>query len=97
MRTAVDGLGSDALQLLASSSQSTEATLAALINDLGRTGGAAADPQRFPPHRGARRARGHGMFLLEHRPPQLHVVLATRTESPLPLACTRGQLGLADE
>ena len=33
-------------------------------------------------------------FLLEHRPPQLHVVLATRTDPPLPLARMRagGQL-----
>ena len=35
MRTAVDGLGSDALQLLSSSSPSTEAALATLLNDLG--------------------------------------------------------------
>jgi len=33
MRTAMDGLGSDALQLLASSSSSTEAALAALLNE----------------------------------------------------------------
>ena len=33
-------------------------------------------------------------FLLEHQPPQLHVVLATRTDPPLPLARmrARGQL-----
>src|SRR2546425_1249752 len=30
-------------------------------------------------------------FLLEHRPPQLHLVLATRQDPPLPLARLRGQ------
>ena len=29
-------------------------------------------------------------FLLNHRPPQLHVVLATRTDPPLPLARMQG-------
>jgi LuxR family maltose regulon positive regulatory protein len=34
----------------------------------------------------------HGLtFLLEHRPPQLHVVLATRVDPPLPLARLRAR------
>jgi LuxR family maltose regulon positive regulatory protein len=35
-------------------------------------------------------------FLLEHRPPQLHVVLATRTDPPLPLARMRARGQLAE-
>ena len=94
MRTAVDGLGSDALQLLASSSPSTEAALAALLNDLG---GRPEDLLLILDDYHLIEAPDvhEGMtFLLEHRPPQLHVVLATRTDPPLPLARmrARGQL-----
>jgi ATP/maltotriose-dependent transcriptional regulator MalT len=94
MRTAVDGLGSDALQLLSSSTPSTEAALAALLNDL------AGRPEDLllildDYHLIEAPEVHEGMiFLLEHRPPQLHVVLATRTDPPLPLARmrARGQL-----
>jgi len=95
MRTAVDGLGSDALQLLSSSSSpSTEAALAALLNDL------SGRPEELllildDYHLIEAPDVHEGMtFLLEHRPPQLHVVLATRTDPPLPLARmrARGQL-----
>ena len=94
MRTAVDGLGSDALQLLASSSPSTEAALAALLNDLG---GRPEDLLLILDDYHLIEAPDvhEGMtFLLEHQPPQLHVVLATRTDPPLPLARmrARGQL-----
>ena len=94
MRTAVDGLGSDALQLLSSSSPSTEAALAALLNDLG---GRPEDLLLILDDYHLIEAPDvhEGMtFLLEHRPPQLHVVLATRTDPPLPLARmrARGQL-----
>lgn len=97
MRTVRDGLGSDALQLLASSSSSsssTEATLAALLNDLG--GRSEELLLILDDYHLIEAPDVHeGMtFLLEHRPPQLHVVLATRTDPPLPLARmrARGQL-----
>ena len=35
-------------------------------------------------------------FLLEHRPPQLHVVLASRSDPPLPLARLRARGELAE-
>ncbi|HEY6742464.1 MAG TPA: helix-turn-helix transcriptional regulator, partial [Lapillicoccus sp.] len=91
MRAAVDGLGSDALQLLLSSSPSTEAALASLINDLG---GRPDDLLLILDDYHLVEAPGvhEGMtFLLEHRPPQLHVVLATRTDPPLPLARLRAR------
>ncbi len=94
MRTAVDGLGSDALQLLAASSPATEAALASVLNDLAARAGdllLVLDDYHLVEapdvHEGM-------TFLLEHQPPQLHVVLATRTDPPLPLARmrARGQL-----
>ena len=94
IRTAVPGVGSEASQLLASSPPAVDAALAALLNDLGGLpDGPAAGARRLPPRRRARGARGMA-FLLEHQPPQLHVVLATRSDPPLPLARmrARGQL-----
>jgi LuxR family maltose regulon positive regulatory protein len=91
MRAAVDGLGSDALQLLLSSSPSTEAAVASLINDLG---GRPDDLLMILDDYHLVEAPDvhEGMtFLLEHRPPQLHVVLATRTDPPLPLARMRAR------
>ena len=39
----------------------------------------------------------HGMaFLLEHLPPQIHVVIATRADPPLPLARLRGRAELVE-
>ena len=91
MRTAVDGVGSDALQLLASPSPSTEPALAALVNDLG---GREEDLLLvLDDYHVVEAPEVHeGMtFLLEHRPPQLHVVLASRTDPPLPLARMRAR------
>ena len=73
----------------------TEAALAALLNDLD------ALPERpacwsWTTTTSSRRREMHdGMaFLLEHLPPQLHLVIATRADPPLPLAAlrARGQL-----
>jgi len=94
IRAAVDGLGADALHLLAAATPSTDAALAALLNDVG-------DRQQelllvLDDYHLIEATEVHeGMaFLLEHRPPRLHVVLATRADPPLPLARlrARGQL-----
>ena len=93
---ATDGVGAGALQLLASSSPSTEAALAALLNDLNELPKdlvLVLDDYHLieapEVHEGMR-------FLLEHQPPQLHVVLATRVDPPLPLARMRAQCQLVE-
>ncbi|HEY2042393.1 MAG TPA: hypothetical protein VGH11_06915, partial [Jatrophihabitans sp.] len=94
IQTAVDGVGNAALQLLASSSPAIDAALAALLNDLD---GLSTDLVLVLDdyHLVETPAVHDGMtFLLEHQPRQLHVVLATRSDPPLPLAQlrARGQL-----
>ncbi len=91
MRMAMDGLGVEPLQLLASSTESAEAALAALLNDLHRL------PKDLllvlDDYHVITSPEVHdGMtFLLEHQPPQLHLVLATRADPPLPLARMRAR------
>jgi LuxR family transcriptional regulator, maltose regulon positive regulatory protein len=94
MQTAVAGVGEAALQVLESSSPATDAALLALLNDVE---GLSTDlvlvlddyhlVDTSEVHQGMR-------FLLEHQPRQLHVVLATRADPPLPMAQmrARGQL-----
>ena len=94
MQSAVAGIGEGALQVLASSSPSMDAALSALLNDLD---GLSVDLvlvlddyhliDSGEIHAGM-------VFLLEHPPPRLHVVLATRADPPLPMAQlrARGQL-----
>ncbi|GLZ48296.1 helix-turn-helix transcriptional regulator [Actinomycetospora sp. NBRC 106375] len=86
------GVGEEALELLASSPStpsSTESALVAALNDVGGTDRdlvLALDDLHLVTapevHEGL-------AFLLEHRPPQLHLVLATRVDPPLPLARRR--------
>ena len=93
---AQDGVGADALALLTASSSSTDAALSALLNDLD---GLSTDlvlvlddyhlVEATEVHDGLR-------FLLDHQPPTLHVVLATRADPPLPLAKLRADGRLAE-
>ena len=90
----VTGVGGEALGLLGSSPPATQAALAALLNDLGgseRDLLLVLDDYHLID---APDVHGGMAFLLEHQPPQLHVLLATRTDPPLPLARmrARGQL-----
>jgi LuxR family maltose regulon positive regulatory protein len=94
MQTAMDGVGAAALQLLASSSASPEAALPALLNDLNGLSKdllLVLDDYHLIEAPEVREAMA---FLVEHQPPQLHLVLATRADPPLPLARmrARGQL-----
>jgi LuxR family maltose regulon positive regulatory protein len=94
MRAAVPGLGDAALQLLASSSPPTEATLAALLNEvegLSNNLVLALDDYHVIE---APEVHERMTFVLEHQPPQLHLFIATRADPPLPMAQirARGQL-----
>ncbi|MDT4949668.1 MAG: hypothetical protein QOJ37_2263 [Pseudonocardiales bacterium] len=91
MQAATGDVGDGASQLLASSSPPTEAELAALLNDLNNLSKdllLVLDDY----HLIEAPAVHDGMtFLLEHQPPRLHLVLATRADPPLPLARMRGR------
>jgi LuxR family transcriptional regulator, maltose regulon positive regulatory protein len=91
LSTATDVVGSGTLQQLASASPSTEAALANLVNDL----------HRLPTHLvlvlddyhlvTAPEVHEAVTFLLEHQPPELHLVLATRADPALPLPRMRAR------
>jgi LuxR family transcriptional regulator, maltose regulon positive regulatory protein len=91
---AVEDVGGEALGLLSASPPAVEAALAALLNDVG--GGPRDILLVLDDYHLVDAPEVHeGMaFLLEHQPPQLHVILATRTDPPLPLPRmrARGQL-----
>ncbi len=94
MAPAVDGIGTNALRLLASSPSSVESALAALLNDLdGLTGELILVLDDYHLIDAAEVHEGMA-FLLEHQPARLHLVIATRVDPPLPLARmrSRGQL-----
>ena len=88
---AADGVGESASALLNSATPSTEAALNELINDIGSMPGdlvLVLDDY----HLIEAAAVDEGMtFLLEHHPPQLHLVLATRADPRLPLARLRAR------
>jgi LuxR family maltose regulon positive regulatory protein len=92
LRTADPDVGENALSLLRSAQPPpTEAVLATLLNDLN------ALPNEIvfvldDYHLIEAREIQDGMaFLLEHLPPQVHLLLASRADPPLPLARWRGR------
>ncbi|MCU1450307.1 MAG: ATP-dependent transcriptional regulator, MalT-like, LuxR family [Acidimicrobiales bacterium] len=95
LRTAVPGIGASALALLSSQS-SIAAALAALLNELR---GIETDVVLVLDdyhvidtpdiHEGI-------SFLLEHLPPELHLVIASRADPPLPLARLRARGDLVE-
>jgi LuxR family maltose regulon positive regulatory protein len=92
--SAVPGFGNTAMQVLASSSPSIDAALAALLDDLDELPSdlvLVLDDYHVVE---APTIHAGMLFLLEHLPPRLHVVLATRVDPPLPMAQlrVRGQL-----
>jgi LuxR family transcriptional regulator, maltose regulon positive regulatory protein len=91
---ATDTVGTGALQQLSSSSPSTEAALTTLVNELDRLPTQLVlvlDDYHLV---SAPEVHDAVTFLIEHQPPELHLVLATRADPPLPLARmrARGQL-----
>ncbi|MGV1010384.1 MAG: LuxR C-terminal-related transcriptional regulator [Dermatophilaceae bacterium] len=90
LSTAMEGSAAEALQLLESSPSAIEAVLAALLNEIG---GRPTDDLLLvlDDYHLVEAPEVHDWvgFLLEHQPPSLHVVLATRADPPLPLAKLR--------
>jgi LuxR family transcriptional regulator, maltose regulon positive regulatory protein len=92
LQNADNSIGSEAAQLISATSQApSEAILTSLINDLDRGGGEIVlvlDDYQFisnPPVHAA------VAFLLEHCPETFHLLIATRSDPPWPLARLRGR------
>ncbi len=85
-----DGLGSDAQKLLQSRQLvAPHIILASLINDLGRIGEPyvlVLDDCQFIVERGVHEALA---YLIDHLPTNLHLVMATRADPPIPLGRLR--------
>jgi LuxR family transcriptional regulator, maltose regulon positive regulatory protein len=97
LRTAASGVGESALALLqAPRSPPIETVLTALLNDLGAVAGdivLVLDDYHVIDTRDVQ----DGMaFLLDHLPPRLHVVIASRADPALPLARLRARGELAE-
>jgi ATP/maltotriose-dependent transcriptional regulator MalT len=97
LQTVVPGVGADSLSLLRQPQPPpVELVLAPLVNELSETS------QQIilvldDYHAIEARDVDQGMaFLLEHQPPQLHLVIATRADPALPLARLRGRAELAE-
>lgn len=94
LQTALPGIGSTAAELQQASPFPTERVLTAVLNEL------TADPHELwlvldDYHAADGCEVGRGMaFLLEHLPPQVHVVMSTRADPllPLPRWRVRGEL-----
>jgi LuxR family maltose regulon positive regulatory protein len=86
LQTAVPGVGSGALELIASSPMPTDLVLTTLLNELAAAPGeiwVVLDDYHLVDTGGVR----DGMtLLLEHLPPHVHLVLSTRADPDLPLA-----------
>jgi LuxR family transcriptional regulator, maltose regulon positive regulatory protein len=94
IQRAVPGVGSGALELIASSPLPTDLVLTTLLNELAAAPGEVwlvLDDYHLVDSRDVR----DGMtFVLEHLPPNVHVVLSTRADPDLPLSRwrVRGEL-----
>ncbi|HEY7102301.1 MAG TPA: LuxR C-terminal-related transcriptional regulator [Mycobacteriales bacterium] len=88
---AVDGVGAEALGLLASPGAPIESVLVSLVNELDAVPGEVV--LVLDDYHLVEAAEIHeGMaFLLEHAPAGMHLVLATRVDPPLPLARLRAR------
>ncbi|MDQ3643536.1 MAG: AAA family ATPase, partial [Actinomycetota bacterium] len=96
LRTAKPAVGANALALLSSGPAPMEAVLATLLNDVQALQHEVVlvldDYHLIEAH-----DVHEGMaFLLEHRPPQMHLVIASRSDPPLPLARLRAQGDLVE-
>jgi LuxR family maltose regulon positive regulatory protein len=91
LQTAAPGVGEGALSLLQSSQAPMDAVLATLLNDLSAVSDDVVlvldDYHVIEAHE----IQDGMAFLLEHLPPQIHLVIATRADPALPLARLRGR------
>ena len=91
LRAAVPGLGAGALSLLESPQPPNDAVLTALVNDLHAVSGDVVLVLEDYHVIEARDIQDGVAFLLEHLPPQAHLVIASRSDPELPLALLRGR------
>jgi LuxR family maltose regulon positive regulatory protein len=91
LRTAAPGVGTAALVQLQSPQAPIEAVLATLLNDLGAVSGSVVLVLDDYHVIDARDIHDGIAFMLEHLPPQLHLVIAGRADPALPVSRLRGR------
>ena len=91
LKTAEPGVGAGALSLLQSPQPPIEAVLATLLNDLSAISNDVVLVLDDYHVIDARDVQDGMAFLLEHLPPQIHLVIASRADPALPLARLRGR------
>ena len=91
LKTAVPGVGGSALSLLESRQPPMDVVRATLINDLGATSSDVVVVLDDYHVLEARDVLDGMAFLVEHLPPQIHLVIASRADPALPLARLRGR------
>ena len=96
LQRAAPGVGASALSLLQSPQPQIEAVLATLLNDLGAVSGDVVLVLDDYHLIDARDVQDGMAFLLEHLPPQIHLVIAGRADPALPLALLRGRGDLVE-
>ena len=96
LNTGVPGVGSGALSVLQPPQPPNEAGLVALLNDLDAISNDVVLVLDDYHVIDARDVQDGMAFLLEHLPPQIHLVIASRIDPPLPLARLRGRGELAE-
>jgi LuxR family transcriptional regulator, maltose regulon positive regulatory protein len=96
LNTGAPAVGAGALALLQPPQPPNEAGLVALLNDLDAISNDVVLVLDDYHVIDARDVQDGMAFLLEHLPPQIHLVIASRTDPPLPLARLRGRGELAE-
>ena len=96
LKTAAPGTGAGALSLLQPPEPPSEAGLVTLLNDLDAISNDVVLVLDDYHVIDARDVQDGMAFLLEHLPPQIHLVIASRTDPALPLARLRGRGELAE-
>src|SRR6266508_1049609 len=91
LKTASQGVGASALSLLQPPQPPSEAGLVTLLNDLDAISNDVVLVLDDYHVIDARDVQDGMAFLLEHLPPQIHLVIASRTDPALPLARLRGR------